>query len=291
MSDLNSQLTLAPIIASIVALVLAGFFYFRVKGLPEGTDTMNLIGQYIREGAMAFLVREYKVLAVYTVVVFIALFFAFQSTQGTGMLAGVCFVLGAALSLLAGFVGMKAATYANVRTSQAAREGSKPNALLTALDGGAVMGLCVAATALLGLGGRAVRGGRLGRAALGRRCAVRGPARGASRRTARGAPRRMLGRTLRRRRRGLCGVLASALRTEALAHRQDRPAPVAGGQVRHRVLGLHGHLPTTGLAAIGAPRVGDADAAGRSRSPERVDPLRVLLGTRSPQSRCECDPR
>ncbi len=153
MSDLNAQLTLAPILASIAALGLAGFFYFRVKGLPEGTDTMNLIGQYIREGAMAFLVREYKVLAAYTVAVFIALFFAFQSLQGTGLLAGLCFVLGAFLSLLAGFVGMKAATYANVRTSQAAREGSKPNALLTALDGGAVMGLFVAAGALLGLGG------------------------------------------------------------------------------------------------------------------------------------------
>jgi len=153
MSDLNSQLTLAPILASVAALVLAGFFYFRVKGLPEGTDTMNMIGQYIREGAMAFLVREYKVLAVYTVAVFVALFFAFQSSQGTGLLAGLCFVLGAFLSLLAGFVGMKAATYANVRTSQAAREGSKPNALLTALDGGAVMGLFVAAGALMGLGG------------------------------------------------------------------------------------------------------------------------------------------
>ena len=62
-------------------------------------------------------------------------------------------MLGAFLSLLSGFIGMKAATFANVRTSQAAREGSKPNALLTALDGGAVMGLAVAATSRLGLGG------------------------------------------------------------------------------------------------------------------------------------------
>ena len=152
MSDLISQLTLAPIIASVLALVLAGFFYVRVKGLPEGTDTMNMIAQYIREGAMAFLVREYKVLAGYSIVVFIALFFAFRS-EGTGLLAGLCFLLGAFLSLLAGFIGMKAATFANVRTTQAAREGSKPNALLTALDGGAVMGLAVAAGALLGLGG------------------------------------------------------------------------------------------------------------------------------------------
>jgi len=152
MNDLIAQLTMAPLAASVVGLAVAAFFYFRVKSLPEGTDTMNLIGKYIREGSMAFLVREYKVLAVYAIAVFALLFLAFNS-QGTGLLAGSCFLLGAFLSLFSGFIGMKAATYANVRTSQAAREGSKPNALLTALDGGAVMGLSVAATALLGLGG------------------------------------------------------------------------------------------------------------------------------------------
>ena len=152
MSDLNGQLTLVSLGASVLGLIVAVFFYFRVKGLPEGTDTMNMIARYIREGSMAFLVREYKVLAVYSVAVFVFLFFAFQG-QGTGLLAGLCFLFGAFLSLFSGFVGMKAATFANVRTCQAAREGSKPNALLTALDGGAVMGLFVAATAILGLGG------------------------------------------------------------------------------------------------------------------------------------------
>ncbi|MBW2269779.1 MAG: sodium-translocating pyrophosphatase [Deltaproteobacteria bacterium] len=152
MNDLIAQLTLAPLLASVVGLAAAAFFYFRVKALPEGTDTMNLIARYIREGAMAFLTREYKVLAVYAIVVFGLLFLAFNP-EGTGLIAGSCFLIGAFLSLFSGFLGMKAATYANVRTSQAAREGSKPNALLTALDGGAVMGLCVAATALLGLGG------------------------------------------------------------------------------------------------------------------------------------------
>ena len=151
MSDLISQLTMVSLGASVAGLLVAVFFYFRVKGLPEGNDTMNMIARFIREGAMAFLMREYRVLAVYAIAVFAFLFFAFQS-QGTGLLAGACFLFGAALSLLSGFVGMKAATYANVRTCQAAREGSKPNALLTALDGGAVMGLFVAATAILGLG-------------------------------------------------------------------------------------------------------------------------------------------
>src|SRR5690606_30109150 len=120
MTDLIAQLTQVSLGASVAGLVLAAFFYFRVKSLPEGTETMNMIGRYIREGAMAFLVREYKVLAVYAIVVFAFLFFAFRS-EGTGLLAGGCFLLGAFLSLLSGFIGMKAATYANVRTSQAAR--------------------------------------------------------------------------------------------------------------------------------------------------------------------------
>jgi K(+)-stimulated pyrophosphate-energized sodium pump len=152
MNDLIAQLTMVSLAASVVGLIVAMFFYFRVKSLPEGTDTMNMIARYIREGAMTFLMREYKVLAVYALVVFAFLFFAFRS-EGTGLLAGSCFLLGAFLSLFSGFIGMKAATYANVRTTQAAREGSMPDALLTALDGGAVMGLFVAATALLGLGG------------------------------------------------------------------------------------------------------------------------------------------
>ncbi|MCH7868681.1 MAG: sodium-translocating pyrophosphatase [Myxococcales bacterium] len=151
MNSLIQQMTMVPIAASLVGLVVATFFYFRVKSLPEGTETMNMIAKYIREGSMTFLMREYKVLAVYSVVVFGLLFFAFRA-EGTGLLAGTCFIAGAFLSLFSGFIGMKAATYANVRTTQAAREGSMPNALLTALDGGAVMGLCVAATALLGLG-------------------------------------------------------------------------------------------------------------------------------------------
>ena len=151
MDELITQLTIAPLVAGVIALAVAAFFDFRVKALPEGTDTMNLIGKYIREGAMAFLMREYQVLAVYSVVVFGLLWLAF-SVQGTGLLAGLCFLFGAFLSLMSGFIGMKAATYANVRTSQCARENSKPDALLTALDGGAVMGLSVASTALLGLG-------------------------------------------------------------------------------------------------------------------------------------------
>jgi K(+)-stimulated pyrophosphate-energized sodium pump len=148
LSSLESNFwAVAPGVIGAVGLLFAAFFYFRVKALPDGDATMNRIAGYIREGAMAFLVREYKVLAVYCAVLAVIIGFAL------GWTASASFVLGAFLSLLAGYIGMKAATYANVRTAQAARTGSKPNALLVALDGGAVMGLAVAGLGLVGMGG------------------------------------------------------------------------------------------------------------------------------------------
>jgi K(+)-stimulated pyrophosphate-energized sodium pump len=141
---LGNWLLLAPL-SAVAGLIVAAFFFFRVRALPEGNADMSRIAGYIREGAMAFLTREYKVLAVYAVVVCALLGFMLS------WVAAGWFLAGAALSLGAGFVGMKAATYGNVRTAQAASGGSRANALLTALDGGAVMGLCVAGLALLGL--------------------------------------------------------------------------------------------------------------------------------------------
>lgn len=135
-----------PVIFGVLALAIAAFFYIRIMGLGKGNETMERIGGYIREGAMAFLFRQYKVLAIYGVVVAALIWY------GLGSLAAGSFLLGAILSLLAGFIGMKAATYANVKTTQSAREGSKAMALLTALDGGAVMGLSVAGLGAIGLG-------------------------------------------------------------------------------------------------------------------------------------------
>jgi K(+)-stimulated pyrophosphate-energized sodium pump len=129
-----------------LALVVAFFFYARVKAAPEGNEAMARIARYIREGAMAFLVREYKVLTVYAVIVFGLI------AAGLGVKAASAFVAGAFLSLLAGYMGMKSATYANVRTAEAARTSGMPSALVMALDGGAVMGLCVAGLGLLGMG-------------------------------------------------------------------------------------------------------------------------------------------
>ncbi len=136
----------SPAVVGLITLVIAAIFYFRVKALPEGNETMNRIAGYIREGAMAFLARQYKALAIFGAIVFVFI----------GVLLGWvpagAFLLGAFLSLLAGYIGMKAATFANVRTTQAARSGNKPNTLLVALDGGAVMGLSVAGLGMLGMG-------------------------------------------------------------------------------------------------------------------------------------------
>jgi len=144
---MTADFLLAPVIAGGVGLVFALILYFRVKAQETGNEAMNRISKYVRDGSMAFLSREYKVLAIYALAVSVAL-----GLSPLGWLASGTFALGAFLSLLAGFFGMKAATYANVRTAQAARTGSKSKALLVALDGGAVMGLCVAGLGLVGLG-------------------------------------------------------------------------------------------------------------------------------------------
>lgn len=142
----QNLLTWAPAGLGLIGLLFALIFYVRVKGLADGNETMNRIALYIREGAMAFLARQYKVLFFYCVVVGIILSVTLSPK------AALSFIFGAFLSLLAGFFGMKSATYANVRTTQAATTGIKANALVVALDGGAVMGLSVAGLGLLGLG-------------------------------------------------------------------------------------------------------------------------------------------
>ena len=104
--------TEAPAIAGVIALIAAAALFMRIKSLPEGNETMKRIAGYIREGAMAFLTAEYKVLAGYAIVVFGIL------AATLGLQAGLSFLSGAFLSLLAGFIGMKGATLANVRTAQ-----------------------------------------------------------------------------------------------------------------------------------------------------------------------------
>ena len=143
---METNLSFASMGTGAVALAVAFFFFARVKAAPEGNEAMARIARYIREGAMAFLTAEYKVLGGYAAVVSVLL------TIALGPKAAGAFLAGAVLSLGAGFIGMKGATYANVRTAEAAKEHGKPSALVMALDGGAVMGLCVAGLGLLGMG-------------------------------------------------------------------------------------------------------------------------------------------
>lgn len=137
--------TVAPA-AGAAGLVLALVTFLQVAKQSEGTEKMKEIGKEIHDGAMTFLKAEYKILSAFVVIV--AALIAWKLGQQTA----VAFVFGAICSAIAGFVGMKAATKANVRTAAAAKESGVAAALMVAFQGGAVMGLCVASLGLLGLG-------------------------------------------------------------------------------------------------------------------------------------------
>ena len=117
-----------------------------------GTDRMKEISNYIAEGAMAFLKAEWKVLGYFVVIVGILLAVMAGTNPHSHWSIALAFVLGAVLSATAGYIGMKAATKANVRTAQAART-SLSKALNVSFTVGAVMGVGVAGLAVLGLGG------------------------------------------------------------------------------------------------------------------------------------------
>ena len=130
----------------MLALAFAAFNYFGIKKLPEGTEKMSEIASAIRTGANAFIRYEYKVLLI--VVLAVAVIMAIITTWH----AAVALIIGAVMSACAGFVGMKVATYANVRVSNRARETRDiGKTVKVAFKGGSVMGLCVGGCALLGL--------------------------------------------------------------------------------------------------------------------------------------------
>jgi len=145
---------LVPVIA-ILALIYAMIRASWVQRQDPGNERMQTIGKWIADGAMAFLKREYSALAIFVVAVaaLLAISNSFVGAeQQTNGLIAVSFVLGAVCSAIAGFIGMKTATAANIRTAAAARHGLN-QALQVAFTGGSVMGLAVAGLALLGLGG------------------------------------------------------------------------------------------------------------------------------------------
>jgi K(+)-stimulated pyrophosphate-energized sodium pump len=140
----------------LIAVLALGYAFLRAAWVAKqdpGNERMQLIGKWIAEGAMAFLGREYRFLAIFVVAVAILLGVtnAFVSEDTTAIIA-LSFVLGACCSALAGYFGMKTATGANTRTASAARKGLN-DALMVAFGGGSVMGLSVVGLALLGLGG------------------------------------------------------------------------------------------------------------------------------------------
>ena len=133
--------------AAIIGLVVAVGLASWIKKADEGNDRMKEIAGYIREGAMAFLSREYKIMAIVIIVLALLIGFGLQSVT-----TAVLYVVGALLSVLAGYFGMKVATLGNVRTANAAMESGMNKALKIAFRSGAVMGLAVSGLGLLGLG-------------------------------------------------------------------------------------------------------------------------------------------
>ena len=134
-------------IFGIAGLVLAGAIYAWISKQSAGNELMRKLAGQIHEGAMVFLKREYKILAIFVVVVFVLLSVAISAKTG------IAFIVGAICSVLAGFFGMNAATKANVRTAAAANSGAgQAGALSMAFFGGTVMGLSVASLGLLGVG-------------------------------------------------------------------------------------------------------------------------------------------
>ena len=136
-------LWVSPALA-LCALIFAAYKAGYVSKAAPGNSRMQEIAGSIAEGASAFLRSEYKILAIFIVVLFalISLFI----DLGTG----ICFVIGAGFSMLAGFFGMRVATRANVRTANAAMESGMIKALSIAFSGGSVMGMCVVGLGLLG---------------------------------------------------------------------------------------------------------------------------------------------
>lgn len=144
---------LSAIIASVVALVFSLYLIISVLGLDTGNNRMKEIAKAIQEGAMAFLNRQYKTIAVFAILIFFLLgAFLPAGEYNNGYMIAVGFLVGAAFSALAGYIGMATAVRANVRTTQAATKGLK-QALKVAFKGGAVTGQAVVGLALLGVAG------------------------------------------------------------------------------------------------------------------------------------------
>jgi K(+)-stimulated pyrophosphate-energized sodium pump len=151
MSSFDSYAYLVPAMG-LIGLLYTFWKYAWVSKQDAGTDRMKEISNYIAEGAMAFLKAEWKILTYFGIIVAALLFFMGSRSAESHWFIGIAFIIGAFFSALAGYIGMRAATKANVRTAHAART-SLSKALNVSFTGGAVMGMGVAGLAVLGLGG------------------------------------------------------------------------------------------------------------------------------------------
>ena len=138
--------TLIPPVLGIVGLIAAFVVYLLVMQYPDGEKKVKKIGDQIHSGALAFMKTEYKYLLIF-ILILVGLVWL-----GLGMYSAIAVIVGAACSSLAGFIGMYAATKANVRTATAAKKEGAAAALSVSFYGGSVMGLCVASLGLIGLG-------------------------------------------------------------------------------------------------------------------------------------------
>lgn len=143
--EVSWYILIAPIIG-VISVLFAFFRSKQIAGQSAGTDRMKEISGFIHDGAMAFLAREYKTLIIFIVALVVVLAFAIN------WMTAFCYLIGALFSMLAGYMGMQAATKANVRTANAARESGMGAALQLAFSGGAVMGLTVVGLGVIGVG-------------------------------------------------------------------------------------------------------------------------------------------
>ncbi|MDQ3089532.1 MAG: sodium-translocating pyrophosphatase [bacterium] len=139
---MEQSILLWTTLSGLIALAFSGFLATQILALPEGNDKMKSIALAIKSGANAYLMRQYKVVALVAAIVFLFLGLYLSWETGWG------FLLGAIVSALSGYIGMAVAVRANVRTAEAARKGI-PAALGTAFKAGSITGITVAALALL----------------------------------------------------------------------------------------------------------------------------------------------
>ncbi|MEE8605341.1 MAG: sodium-translocating pyrophosphatase [Candidatus Aminicenantaceae bacterium] len=133
-------------IIGFLGLVFALALYFLIKRYPQGNERMVEISEAVHSGAMVFLRREYTYIFIFVAVMFVVLWRLFS------VYTSLAFLIGASCSMLAGFIGLKGSTRSAVRATQGAIEGGTPKALTIAFQGGAIMGISVAALGVVGIG-------------------------------------------------------------------------------------------------------------------------------------------